>query len=1553
MPTITSWQQLKEALGRIEADGERGFEGLVAHLFECETGQRFYVARKGDQPAGDAYGPEARTALQAKRMVKSAIRENNVEGDIDRALRETPALDIYVVAATRASSQLRLRLEDKSGETGLEIILLALTDDLSEFGALCVAYWEVTRGFVPSLDAKADAWARAERQSAVTLAALERLRGELRGLQTQRAVADGAASALARRFQGEILGSHMHNRVRLSEAVERPVTSSSIGVWWTNPSKGVSVLEGDEGTGKTWLAAAAGQAIWRSRAVPVFWLDSLAWMRISTVAEAVRAAIRTVFPPGDDGRLDRICRKVFQRWATPILIILDGANERGAWEAAELLLHDYDLHRGFYLPRVRLLFTSRRLENRPIGGQEFWRSAQVFRVGPFSPEELKAALARFAPETAPNDLPKSVRDLAHVPRYFRLCVELRDRFASAAHVTKELLLWTDLEQKLANRDPQWTSIQKNLGGAPHEILSFLARQAKWPADSRGASLPRSELLLHLPRFEAARHDLAEQRIVVSADLREAVISAEHLVLGWALVLRETAKAHAGEGDEALSDRLHRLLEPAASNDDKARALHVAALLTFLDPEGLATGRAALLRLWVFHHNAAVTPDALVFFARTDLRSYASVVEAFFCKHIRGRSECMLIAPLAVLWRDCRGDVAELRAVLERWLRLVFPGDESGSKEGDEPPPPHFPVAVTGEQLRLSYAAAGVISFRPDPELLPALADCYRSQTFTYYDKGTGEPGFRVPLKSPMDSLGALARWHYGEGAIPILAEMAAQLPQDGREWRSLHWFARLWRQTCLPEVLGTGEDIYRHESQRGLPPRDELRNWLLGTTANFDNLVGSGQLERLAVRRDLPDLSSAEVEALIAKVGAMVADTARYRRYNGTWEERSLDNLLPWLARCNPSNFARQIRDLWKHAVASGETLERLLHLDEMPPGADAGGDLVEVIRSRRLDFSQTEDSAFSVVPLTVAMLLFGSATDLHVWLKVLETQVLERNAGPIVGLIPLPTAFEGFAPTGFEAIARDEVDRAVEALQHSPGDEAARTRTAHWLQVFAYVAAPNVGSAQWALGLADTLVADDAIRFALFRIASRSPDPALLRRTIIHPAFQEYHVGRAASHWQFGESDEAVSSFTFEELSRVASLTVTGQILFHRRRDDDLRLWGRAMVAAALAEWKSAELYDQPRTFIETRVAPNGELKGFGTEDLPSGEKNQYSIFSGVWGIDRQSSRPSPTQADYERLCQELRDTLDARRATSWREIAEFNAVNALWRWSELEPDAFTAFATEFIPIVKTSAWTLRMDFGFFADAVFIGLLRLDPAVALRIHSPKGGVCQGSVTTISRSLEWTAAVLWEPGLNASNEVRAERRQRLIAAPHDEALLWQSLAARLAGNATEVAELATEFLASASARDRALGVTLLAYQGDEQSLSTLKSLCENDASFWVRDHAYWAWEACATEAACRARYREVVAAESLELVAAGLAEMRMALSPLAHGWRGAIERDAAALTQDRRKRAYLDIFWEHWGNSSSRQKNIKLCGRELLKHCRGEQLKDGVTGRMAPWWKLD
>jgi hypothetical protein len=1487
MPKVIGWKELRNAIGKLRPEGEDGFEGLVRALFESETGKSFYLARKGDQPVGDVFSPRAGVALEAKHYKsKAQPSERAIEGEIDDALCEVPALDVFVVAATKPLGQLAARLAKKTRATGLDILLLHLGDDLSEFAALCVAHWQVILRFIPRLDPTWQKWAATELAKPETQASLQRLREDLRGLATRSYVSEQSGQQLNLRFRGEGAGARAHNPVFLSEAVPRTGINSGLRSWWGSRDVPIAVLEGEDGMGKTWVAAAFVESLLKEEVV-VFWFDSLSWGQTESVENLVEVALRTVFV-ADEPLRGRIKRKIFHLWKQSVLLVLDGANERNAWKAAERILYDYSAHKDKLVSQVRLLFTSRPLEGRATR-HEFWKGCCVIPVGPFNEAEFRAAVAKTAPTVAPEIFTSAVRELAVVPRYFRLCVRLRERLATVQHLNKQVLFWAELQEKLASGDPQLAALGEELLGNPVEVLARLAQQAGWPRGGK-ASLDTEELKRTFPNFLNVRTDLIEQRIVLDADFDLTALSADHVVLGWALALWRLAERHADEEPDRLRDLLLRELEPAGSDDDKVRAVHVAALLAFLDDRRIASAvkstRASLLSLWVTHHNAAVNHEALSFFLRSDLGAYVSVVEVLFRGYMSSGLETALLSPLAETWRDKAGDVGGLREVLKRWLRLIYPGDASGSKDGDRQPLPQFIAAESREQLRLSYAAIGVISFRPESDLLPALLDCQRSQDFCYTDRDLGRTKHRYPIKSPHGPLGPLLRWSYTEAIMPDLQTLSATMTPGSADANNLLCFARLLRMAELPPQIGLAEDIHLGEHESSRRQVETLRQWLGRNEPGRRQMFGLGNLGCLAARRDLPKLEDSDVQVLCAEVQQCLAAGNPPVAYPGTWENRQLHDMLPWIARYAPNEFDNTCLTLWQQVLGSRESVAGLMDLDELMPGQDPGGHLVEAILRNAHTLLGHPNYEAGVSTLTELMLLHGSLEQIVEWLEYLEDRIFERTATPIVGLNPIPEALENLAPAGLAKRARERFDRAFADSQRVPNEPKFKRFAQHWLQVYSYTVKPTKEVGGWALALVETIGADKASRFSLFHLLCGCTDTDVFRQTLQHPAFRPYQLGINSWRWARCISPSA-GLFSFEQLKSKTSFTVSGSLLECSEQDDELRKWGRSLASATLAVLEMDEADARTEGAIEAR-----------------------------------------------------------------RELIGFNAAGALLRWSQLEPEAFVTFAEQFLQSLYRSGLKNVMDLNFFADSVAIGLLRLKPERAMTFSAFRtpGFTCQ--LFSFDKAFAWETRELWSSEFNDNAEILRLRRQLLVEAPNDEVLFWHVAAAHARENTVQITRLADEWLAQPVARDRVLGITLLAFLGDTDSVAKLSESSKSDASFWGREHAAWAADVCALELACKQRYRETLQSSSLTELARGLAELRSACSPMAQVWRHSIEHKVGWPLKDSRMRGYLELFWYHWGNTSSRKENFGILGRNLRGHCRGEHLDEGLASRQSPWWRL-
>jgi hypothetical protein len=228
----------------------------------------------------------------------------------------------------------------------------------------------------------------------------------------------------------------------------------------------------------------------------------------------------------------------------------------------------------------------------------------------------------------------------------------------------------------------------------------------------------------------------------------------------------------------------------------------------------------------------------------------------------------------------------------------------------------------------------------------------------------------------------------------------------------------------------------------------------------------------------------------------------------------------------------------------------------------------------------------------------------------------------------------------------------------------------------------------------------------------------------------------------------------------------------------------------------------------------------------------------------------------------------------------------------------------------------------------------------------PVGGERTGTV----RGLAAGDGCATRPAASKGFEPRITRSTRMRQGPYNAKARRCRDASR---NQRELVRVATEFLAAETARDRALGETLLAFQGDLASEAKLAQCVDSDASFWVREHAKWCSDVCAAERACMQRYREILSSGSLHELAVGLAELGPALTHMSRSWRSVIEKDMHWPHSDRRMVIYLQNFWWRWKRTNSNTENTEVCNRRLRHYCRGERLKEGLTNRQAPWWKLD
>ncbi|MXV83768.1 hypothetical protein F4Z98_10410, partial [Candidatus Poribacteria bacterium] len=990
LPVEQGCEKLKELIQSIKP---KEFEKLTAALLTSFLEDRFVVARSGDQPRGDARSVSGNVLIQTKRYTKGNLPDvKTIEGDIGQARRD-PALNLqtYVLAVSRDTEQLNYELDAIARETGVNIVTLELSDELSDLGALCVTFWEDICHFfnLSNTDQEFLDWVQIAKTDSKTKDKMKAVRSKLEdGIQTQKHVQKDIEEYLLERFNRD----RGFNPINLSEAIDRKSVESKISDWWNTADAPICCLEGKEGHGKTWLAAKTMNSICDNENIVAFWLDSKYWKDCKSIFDLLYACFSSVYPSYQKEKIGKLQNKPAKIWRKT-LIVLDGVNERNAIEAAQQILSEYFRNESEWRDRVRFLLTTRPLDDYPDFESYLWDKCYKIAVVPFNDSELQKAL--IPQELQLDDLPDSLIDIARIPRYLQTCIRLRNQFRSFDSVTKVMVLWADLLDKIEKTDPQ---IKQTIGWHrakdAQEILSDLSKQAKWTNVDAGPQASVQLLEKYFPNYREVRHDLEEQGIAIEAGLLEVKLSKDHIKLGWALYLANLFDCTEFTGIQDAAEGFQNALEPIPSEDLRTEALFVALQISDISPpdisqDQLSQKRAALMLAWFHSHNAQITDERLLFWAEKDPDAYAQVVEFEFEYHNSPNYEDAFIAPLAETWLNKRGDHNRLASRLTKWLLPTYT---------DVPPKDVVYTHTEGQrsprekddiQFQLLDAALSILSQRPERQLLKTLACCYAIlHSNTNFSDSRSKR--RMQFSRFYEKIGKLMRWGYTEAVLDDLCSLAEHAQSDTLLLDGIYGLANCL-DVDLPPILErplTEADIEKRafveqHNRRFRSYIDRIRNQerlLIGDSpAANGNYHG---LDYLAVRTDLPDLHH-EDHVEIKKILQDVSVNAKLGWGVGaTLEDFCIENLLPWVAKDDHKSYAKLACELKINTLNQKWAQFKLSSIHGLifqPEDCEKITEAILGMKQRLAQDAQADNSSSDVIYLTSLLtetLLFSASED-------------------------------------------------------------------------------------------------------------------------------------------------------------------------------------------------------------------------------------------------------------------------------------------------------------------------------------------------------------------------------------------------------------------------------------------------------------------------------------------------------------------------------------------------------------------------------------------------
>ena len=1490
------WQELKDL---IQSTKPADFEKLIATLLTSFLNIPFVVARSGAQPSGDARNLSGDVSMQAKRYTgKHAPNTKTIEGDIRDIIRELPYLEVYVLVVSRDAAQLHDKFDTVSEETGLDIVILELSNDLSDLGALCVTYWEDTYHFFDLSDTsqKFSAWVSIAKDASKTHDRLKDIRKKLEdGIQTQKHVQKDIEKHLLERFSNE----QDFNPINLAQAIERESLESKIMDWWTDNRQSVCCLEGKEGNGKSWLAAKGMTSICENANVVAFWLDSKNWSGHKSIFDLLHTCFRVIYPSYEQRKITKLQNKPAKIWRKT-LIVLDGVNERNAIEAAQRILGEYFRHESEWKDRIRFLLTTRPLDDYPDFENYLWSKCYKISITPFSELELQKALNREGLRT--SDLPDSLKDIARIPRYFQTCIRLRNQFRSFNAVTKEMVLWADLLEKIET-DPQ---IKQKLGWHrakdAKEILSDLAKHAKWTNVDAGPQASVQMLEKYFPDYREVRHDLEEQGIAIEAGLLEVKLSEDHIKLGWALYLANLFDCTEFTGIKDAAEGFQNALEPIPSEDLRTEALFVALQLSDISPpdisqDQLSQKRAALMLAWFHSHNAHITDERLSFWAEQDPDAYAQIVEFEFEYHNSSNYEEALIEPLAKAWLNKRSDLNRLASRLTKWLLPTYTDDTPEEvvyayTEGQRSPREKDDI-----QFRLLDAALSILSQRPERQFLKTLARCYAIlHSNTNIDDSSNKR--RRQFSRFYEDIGKLMRWGYTEEVLGDLHWLAELAQADEPLLRGVYGLADCLR-VDLPQYLErplTEEDIKRRafveeHNRRFKPYIDRIRNQerlLIG-----DSPAANGnyhRLDHLAVRTDLPDWHHEDLVE-IKKILREVSLNAKLGWSAWTTREDScIENLMPWVAKYDSESYAELACALKLNTLNQEWAQFKLSSIQGVIFESEDSVRITEAIlgmKQRLVQDAQTDDSSSDTIHLTSllteTLLFFPSEEVLTDWFEFLAAHESLRGS---ICYEPLPYLLKELLPESIVELAQQKLEKLRFSVSDnqplSNGETQEFSEEEFWCTLYAYGTPVDENSVKFALGELKLRKPDSTGTYPMLWLAL-SDSKQFFDEMLIDERIQEHLFSKNGRQFIVRPYDQGEDVLAYDKLRSLLPQEIVGPFLCSPDRRDDLMRWGRELITRMCLILQGAE--GDSNSVEEKRIEVNSD---------------------------------------------------------------------ALRTWAEHDTTNFRQLANEYLTeLSKFSQYSQALS--YFTDTIRCLLLRFEPDKAKQYYHQWNAESFKTVYRTRYGVPTLLAQLWEVKSCNSLKHHQFRRELLEECLNDEEIMFMTLAALAEGGRNELWSLVKdEYLESSYAKERNLGVSILPWFGTCEAIKQLEGLKSNDSSRWVREHATWAYEVAQQERSCKEVYREALQTRDLFRISAVFEEIKPALSPTTRWWHRKIEKEEFGEEPqdiDPKLAALHYRFWYRWGKSSKTKSNIEIFRRKLREYCRGEKLSVGSPPRIAPWWK--
>lgn len=672
------FELLLEALRKLKAAGELGFEGLIRDLLESISGRAFRLVKSGPQAGKDIVADKDRLlpalAVEAKRFdAMTDLPADELRAKLHDALASPSGLDLWAAALTREMKQPDWSdLEEIAAKAGVDIIALDWREapgSLPVLAALCgggrhIIEQRIGAGLSGILDRIT--------QHADFAKIIGRLRRQLTGSDAGFDIARDTANAWLLESVTSVaqaqsrLGGHVDILANDAHLIARPEIERRISTWWQTGSQNPLALLGQEGRGKSWVALRWCIELAKQNDAPMILAASAKHVSTGDAETVLAALLARSMPLVDKTHLARRVARWTQAAPARIILLIDGLNEAWTSDWTNFVrLFDVEPWKG----RVSVLLTSRTGYWHEYLGHLHGAVADPIAevdVPEFTQPELDSYLATYNLKAA--DLPPGLLGLIKIPRFARLALSLRDKWHETEDLTVGRLILEDWRSRLAQRG---NALRLDDAG----LIAFVADLGRAVRDDSNFRISTkqiheqlsSESGLDRAHYQQTINELIEGSWLTATDKPHSYKVNERL-LPYAIGLDLARGVQALTEKAAIDDVIAKFQEQLRGADIGVDILRAATSVSFLSGAATVEAREALLKSWLGSQNfRAVDFVELWPLVSRDPELFLRVAEAFWKDNPISRGAAEILAKAFVNASKWPQVMDRLVSLTPRWV----------------------------------------------------------------------------------------------------------------------------------------------------------------------------------------------------------------------------------------------------------------------------------------------------------------------------------------------------------------------------------------------------------------------------------------------------------------------------------------------------------------------------------------------------------------------------------------------------------------------------------------------------------------------------------------------------------------------------------------------------------------------------------------------------------------------------------------------------------------------------------------------------------------------